>query len=607
MVKKMCAYRHLMSMVTVSLLSLPLLVVGQTAERPASDQLLPETTVAYIQIQNVRELVEKFRESNAGQMLQDERIAPLAQELYKSVTEAYSEVEESVGLSLEEIQSLPAGEICFAVVAPKRKNPAIVLIIDTDQESEAVDKALDRGRDLATEQGVEMETEETEEATFETFSVNDQKISLLRREGTILIGTDQDVLNDMVIRWDGGEVEKVRPLKENRKFITIMNRSRGTKEVAPDIRYFADPINLAKSATRGNAIAQAGLNFLPILGLDGFLGVGGAAIMDELDFESVSHMHILLANPRAGIFEMLALKPGKYEPQTWVPSDSVLYVSTSWDVGKAFNEFEKIYDSFNGEGALQDEIEEEINSEIDLDFKADIIDQLSGRVTFVQWIGETIAVNGQVAALGVGLKDPDAFMDTIKIILDKIREGAGEDGIEEVEYNGVTYWKRPDKDVEEDQQQVEEVVPVTIRVQQPCVAVIDDHLIICDSPEFIERAIDTARGKERPLSDDDQFQYVSQQMNKLLGTDVPGAVMYSRPEETMRMFFEVAQSDDTGEFLDEMAEENPFMAKVRDAMKDNPLPDFDEISHYFPPSGAFVTNDDTGYHILGFQLKSIEK
>lgn len=590
-----------------ALLLIPGLILGQSAPRPASDELLPETTVAYVQLLNVRDFVEKMKESNLGKMLENEQIAPLASDLYQSATEAYSEIEGTVGLSLEEIQSLPAGEICFAIIAPKRKTPAFVLILDTDEESEAVEKALNRGRELASENDVEMAEEEFEGANYETFSIDGQKISLLRRGGTIVVGTDQDVLNDMVIRWDGGEVEKVRPLRENRKFVTIMNRSRGTKDVEPDVRFFADPIKLAKSATRGNAMAQAGLNFLPVLGLDGFLGVGGSGIMNEMDFESVSHLHLLLSNPRAGIFEMLALKPGNYEPQPWVPGDSVLYISTSWDVGKMYAEIEKMYDSFNGEGAMQEEIDEEINSEIDLDLKEDLIDHLSGRATMVQWIGDSMAMNGQILGIGLGLKDPEKFEDSLITILDKIREEQGEDELEEVEYEGITYWKRPDADVEEEQEQIEEFVPVTIRAQQWCLGIIDDHLVFSDSPQFFERAVDTARGQEPPLYEDDTFQYVSKQMNKLLGSDVPGAVMYSRPEETMRMFFELAKSDDTGEFMDEMAEESEFARKIRDAMEDNPLPEFDDIRKFFPPSGAFITNDDTGYHVLGFQLKSIDE
>ena len=57
------------------------------------------------------------------------------------------------------------------------------------------------------------------------------------------------------------------------------------------------------------------------------------------------------------------------------------------------------------------------------------------------------------------------------------------------------------------------------------------------------------------------------------------------------------------EMLEKMAEGNERARGFIDAFKDNPLPDFDDVKKYFAPSGAFITSDDTGYHMLGFTLK----
>ena len=102
---------------------------AQDQKRPKSEHLLPETTVAYLQIDNVRDFVETLSESTVGQMLADEKIAPLAEELYAQAQSTYDEFETTVGLTLDEIQSLPAGEVCIAIVAPRRKDPCYVVII----------------------------------------------------------------------------------------------------------------------------------------------------------------------------------------------------------------------------------------------------------------------------------------------------------------------------------------------------------------------------------------------------------------------------------------------------------------------------------------------
>ncbi len=595
--------RSILSLVVLSTLLLPGIVSAQSAERPNSDELLPETTVAYVQIQNVRELFEKMGETNMGKMMEDENIAPLVGDLFQTAQDAYAEVEDRVGLSLEEIQSLPAGEICFAVIAPKRKPAAFVLIVDTDEESEAVDKALERGRDLAEESDVEIESEDTDDVTFEKFSVRGQQMAFFRLGGTVVVGNSQPEMEAIVERWMGREVEKIRPLKENRKFITIMNRCRGTKDVAPDMRFFADPIAFARTMMRGNPGAQIALNFLPILGLDGLLGVGGAAIMDELDCESVFHLHVLLSNPREGIFEMLALKPGDYEPEPWVPHDATFYTSTSWDVQKMLDEFVTIFESFNGEGSFAEDVEEEIMDEFDIDFRTNLIDQLEGRLTFVQWVGEEVAVNGQTFGLGAEINDHDEFMK----VLDAIRDKADDDNIEEVDHKGITFWQMATDQIEKQRERMRESEfgpPVTVRIPQFCWGIIDNHFLLSDSPDFFKLAIETTRGKEPSLLDSDEYQKINRQMTRLLGTDVPGAVMISRPADTFKMFFELAQNEDTRGFLDEMADDNDYAKGVRDAIENNPLPDFEDIRKYFQPSGMYFTNDDTGYHMLGFQMKS---
>lgn len=577
--------------------------MGQAAERPRSDELLPETTVAYVQVQNVRELVEKLTDTNMGRMMADENIAPLVSDLFQTGKDAYAEVEDRIGLGLEEIQNLPAGEICLAVIAPKRKTPAFVLIVDTDEESETVDKALDRGREFASEMDLELESEETDDVTFEKFTVEGQKISFFRKGGTLVIGNNHDELVSIVDRWMGREVEKIRPLKENRKFITIMNRCRGTEETPADLRFFVDPIKLAKSATRGNAAAQIGLNFLPILGLDGLLGIGGAAIMNEMDFESVTHFHALLANPRAGIFEMLALKPGDYQPEPWVPENAISYISTSWDAPKMLDELTKMFDSFNGEGAFAEDVEEEIEDEFDFDLRSDLIEQLEGRITFMQWMGDEVSVNGGSFAAGAELKDPDKFM----VVVDAIREEMGDGNVEEVDFKGTTFWQQSEERLEEMRERMKEFGPdIEISIPQWCFGILDNHFIFSNSTDLFKLAIETNRGKKPALGESEKYEYVGRQMTKLLGTDVPAAVMYSQPADMFEMYFKLAKKDSTKDFLDEMADDNQYAAGVRDAFENNPLPDFEDIRKYFQPSGAFFTNDDTGYHMLMFQLRGDE-
>ena len=61
-------------------------------------------------------------------------------------------------------------------------------------------------------------------------------------------------------------------------------------------------------------------------------------------------------------------------------------------------------------------------------------------------------------------------------------------------------------------------------------------------------------------------------------------------------------SDRLKEFLEEQAESKPESFQgLKEALDENPLPDYDFFRKYIPTSGGFVTSDDSGYHFLLFQ------
>lgn len=61
-------------------------------------------------------------------------------------------------------------------------------------------------------------------------------------------------------------------------------------------------------------------------------------------------------------------------------------------------------------------------------------------------------------------------------------------------------------------------------------------------------------------------------------------------------------SEKLKEYLTEQAEGKPESFQgLKEALDDNPLPDYDFFRKYIPTSGGFVTSDDSGYHFLLFQ------
>ncbi len=285
-------------------------------------------------------------------------------------------------------------------------------------------------------------------------------------------------------------------------------------------------------------------------------------------------------------------------------------MTTSWDVQTMYAELEKIVDAFSSDGSFQENVQSRINDELGIDLKLDVIDQMTGRVTYAQWNVLPARVNSIANIFSLEVSDPAKAEEMIDFFVERIRQDAGDEVMVEDDYKGQVYWKQSDSSVNERMdrrrqwQEERGGISMEVRPTQGCFMLLNDQLVICDSVQALERVVDTDRGDELAMADDEMFQMITNKMTRLLGTDMPAALFYSRPAETLKMWMEIAESENTRDMMDEAALDNPFVAGMKRAMDDNPLPDFEEIKGYFPPQGAFITDDETGYHFLAFSLKS---
>ena len=422
-------------------------------ERPKTEMILPETTVAMVQLPDFQAAVEKMRETGAGKMMTDDSIASLVDGLMEEAELAYDDVKDDVGIELSDLKSLPDGEITFAVIAPRRANPEYMIIMDLNGEEGVLDRVMKRGREMIPKEENAPEDDEEdfpveEGFEIESFNADGRRIHFFQRENTIVASTSTSELYDLIDRWMGREVEKTRPLASNRKFVTIMNRCAGTQDLDPEFRFFVDPIAVAKSSTRGNASARFTINLLPLLGFDSLSAIGGAMFLDEEEYESVMHAHVLLTNPRTGIFALLAFRPTEYEPEDFIPQSTVNHMMVSLDAPKAYAELTKIVDSFMSPGAFESAVDKNVNEELGLDLKEDIINSIGGRITWFQWIEEPAIINSTRSGMAFRLKDPEKF----EMLMDKMTERFNNDfggkdktsdSIEKRDYRDITIYAEP--------------------------------------------------------------------------------------------------------------------------------------------------------------------
>ncbi len=557
------------------------------AERPSAPKLLPKKVLAYLRVADAPALIEAFKETSMGRLGNDAQIRPLVTQLYGSAAQAFAAIQDEIGVSLSEIMNLPQGEMCIAVVGRERGEPALIALMDVGQNLPAARKILGAAEKAAQRDG---KTRRTEDVGDVQLTILDDKFVFCDRESTVLFSSSPELVKEILQTWD--EDEGVETLADNLQFTTIMRGSLGTKNERPQITWFVDPIELVTEVTRNNGGAQMVLGMLPMLGLDGIKSAGGSIILATEEFDSISHMHLLLDSPREGIVKMLAIESGDVEPEDWVPQDAASYMTVHWDLQQTLDELEKMLDAFRGEGFFSGIIKKRMSDPLGIDFQKDILDQLDDRATHVSWFEKPARINSGTNLVGVKLKDAKAFARTLDTILLEVGQRATKKT-----YRGITYHEFTPRRSPNAKQLI------LVRQPTPCMAIVGDYLLASDSVKCLEAAISAKRDPSNAFSDELDYKLIASRIEQQLGSTKPGMVAFQRPEETMRSFYELATAPATRRRLDELAKSNQALKTLNDALRDNPLPPFSAIAKYLAPGGGMLVSDASGFHYMTFSLK----
>ncbi len=563
-------------------------------ERPTAPRLLPDETLVYLRIADMPELIKRFQDTSVGRISQDEQVRPLLDHLWGSLLEATQEIEGQLGVSLQDLLSIPQGETCLALVAPETGFPAVVLLMDAGDRMPVVDKILEQAEFALFEQGLQRTIEEIDGTDMIVNQWPDggrrPELAYVVRDGTLLVGSNSTVIRSMVDAWDGRSTTR---LADNSDFTAIMKRCAGDEDEQPQITFFVDALELTKRVARGNVAGQTLIALLPALGLDGVRGLGGSLALATEQYDNVAHVHLLLDSPRKGVLEIPALRGGDLTPESWVPSDAVSYTSLNWDVPASFTALRTLFDAIRGEGALDREVSRRLSDPLGIEFEEDFLNALDGRVTVVSWMVRPARLNSQANLIGLRLKDPKAFQKTWQRIMERFP-----DQLERQALGANEYWK-----IRIPQPPADRPERPLLRDPDPVIAIMDDYLMLSGSSELLKHVLVTKGSAAGSLAGELDFKLIASRIRREAGGENPGLLSFNRPEESLRLLYELATSDITRQRLQSQAEDNQFFGALEGALKDHPLPPFAVIARYLAPGGSLITNDATGFHYTSFTLR----
>lgn len=603
---------------------LPTPVQAADGSRPGAPHLFPHDVLVYARINDATELKQVAAESSMGKLLNDPKLKPLASDLYGAGAELFAQVSERVGVSLDEMLSIPEGEVAFALlpfsgnpdasdddspstsgdspeairarIEQRRRRNAMVgaiAIMETGDRSHLLKNMLDRLADTLINQGYvsnDREVYDTQITGFRAPRVSQPGIEFCQRDGVTIFGVGEGVVSEAVTRWQGKETSK--SLAQNEDFAAVMGPCVGAEDTEPQITFFVNPYGFAdrfiKSGGGGAALVWP---IIEDLGFNKLKGIGGSMFSGGEVFDGIMHVHVLVQTPRDGFFSVLRPGTGDINPPNWVPNDVSSYTTLYWDVPNTYDGLGRILDRFMGDEALQRRAEQPLQKFAEIDLRSEIIEQLTGRITLCRWFEPPARVNSQSQLVGLEVKDAAKAAEVIAKLA-KTNERI----VREDEGNVVVYSFGPVGNADS--------FPANLRRPQPRVALLGNQILYCDSVQLLQRAIRANGGAVPRLTGVVEYDLIVSEVGGKLDGQPPFLFSFTRNQEMLRQFYEMAASPGTKEALRRGAENNPAAAKLAEIMERHELPPYDTLSKYFAPTGGFAYDSPTGIHYTNFTLKS---
>lgn len=593
-------------------------VLGQDAQPPAkkltAPELFPEKTLAYVRINDVKELKEALSRSSMGKLSQDEQIRPILAEFYGSLINSTDAIREAIGLNLDELLSIPSGEMAVAVLPSDQTTgrqrgqadsdkeaqpravevalPMVAVMLDAGQEISGVQVILDRMRTSTAQNLVHTESK-LGPLTLHKFANPDrsaEQFGYFVDQGVLVACSNLVGLERLARRWSGEAVDWPA-LAENRRFTSIMGRCVGTQGERPQLSFYVDPLALIRQTTRS---ASAGMVFavLPALGLNDIEALGGSWIIAPPDFDAIAHFHLLLGTPRRSVLALLRPKSGSTTPEDWVPASVGSYFTINWDADATLKGIEQLYDQFQGEGEMKRQVFDRLSQRLSLDFKKDILDNIEGRFTLIQGFVRPVRINSGSNVYAIRLKDPRSVQaNVLPKLMAQIQQ--------RIEVKSENFGRV----------QAQVFIPprgregAAMRQPEICVTFIDDYLVISDSRFMMNEVVASMNSPDDRLSQALDFQLISDRIKAQLQDKESSALSYARPEESLQMFYELAREPGNRDRLREVSANNGFFKALLAALDNHKLPDFSIIAKYLAPSGGFLVEEETGMHYMSFGLR----
>ena len=614
---------------------------------PPSETILPATTRAWLSVPNPQGLQESFDRTQYGQLIKDPVMKPFMESFRAQLRTAGKQRLGKLGLTLEDLEKVPGGEIVMAAIEPTPGALATILLVDTTGH-EAETKAL---LDRITQRLVEQKATKVEgagtAAGLTTFQLPPEQNGPATRQRQVAFATPPSAL--VVGDTPAVVAQVVATLNQSRKdslatqaaFQAVMARC--GKEVptgAAPLRWFVDPLAYAKVYQAANPPREKrkGPDYVAILGRQGFdavKGAGGVVFFDDGTYEARHHSMVYapplpgrqpLAADRFDLAARMLHFPNvdRIDPPQWVPREVSSWVAMQWDLANAFNSAESLVDDIVGEKGVFDDVIASLKEDPDgpqIDVEKDLVACLGKRISVISDYSTPIDVDSERLVIAIEASDPAKVAATVA------KSMATDPDMQKVESNGHVIWEMIDRssaipkleietpggavahaDHEDDahkrrnrlREREEKLLP------HSAVTVAHGHLLIASHRDFLERVL--AASGDGSLASAADYAAVTTEMKRLFPSN-SAMRSFGRAEESVRPAYEMLKQGAMpksksvmGQLLNGILGDGKEGSVRSQQIDGSTLPDFELIRKYFGTVGLGMESVSDGWYMAGLAL-----
>ncbi len=634
-----------------------LLLAGRAAAVQPSETLLPNTTKGFASSPDIEVLRTKFKETQLGALVQDDAMKEFIADLRKQLREKLDNAGAKLGLTWEDLEGVPGGEVAIAAIKPDaqdRDSHATAIVVDiTGKQAQAAALLAKIDKNLTAQKAVKTSTKTGAiELTIYTLPAHDVEkkvgkdvvvvkvsdvVAHFIHDEQLVVTDDKAIAAAIAGRFGKDAADTLASLPAFEQVTARLAKSQG--ELTPQVRWFLEPFGYTEvSRAMSGVKRKRGMDLLTVLKKQGFTaiqGLGGHVFL-ATGSEEVLHRTFVSAPPvvrPAGANNMdkwdLAMRmldfpnSDKLAPPTWVSQDVATYVTFHNKLQNSFWFAETLIDEYMGDkGVFKDMID---NLRIDragpqIDIKRELIDHLGERVVVVSDVAIPVTVKSERLIVAIEITNPAVVKKTLdkNFLADpkaKRRE-LGEHVIWEVVNEETSDLELT---VEGDdggfvaaQAKDDEIVADKPILPSMAFTVFQGQLMVATHLDFLEEVINKAVSN-KPLSDLDEYDRVQTAL-KRLGAGNDSLRAFSRTDESYRGTYDLLRQGKLPQAETILARilnnalGNGKKADVRKQEIDgSKLPPFESVQKYLGPAGSYLHTEENGWMFVGCLLKKEAK